>query len=91
MFGDKLRAKAQLGVITPEIKAELKIHKDEIIEVLGVPTPPSTRIYRVIVDTDGVHKSMAVIDPTGDDIERFTQACYRRFGPDRVISIEPGL
>ncbi len=88
IVGDKLRVKARLGIITPEIKAELKIHKAEIMEALSVRVSPATRIYRVIVETDGVHKSMAVIDPSGDDMEAFTQACYRRFGASRVISIE---
>ncbi len=51
--------------------------------------PPVTRVYRVVVDTDGVHKGMTIIDPSGDDLEAFRQSCYRRFGEKRVISVEP--
>ncbi len=89
VVGDKLRVKAQLGILTPEIKAELKTHKAEIMEALSVAAPRSARIYHVVVDTDGVRKGMAVIDPSGDGVEAFTRGCYRRFGADRVISIEP--
>ena len=34
VVGDKLRVKAQLGIITPEIKAELASHKSEIMQAL---------------------------------------------------------
>ena len=91
VVGDKLRLKAQLGIITPEIKAELASHKTEIMQVLAQPgsSPRVTRLYHVVVDTDGVHQGMTVIDPSGDDLEAFRESCRRRFGADRVISIEP--
>ena len=85
VVGDKLRVKAQLGIITPEITEELSSHKAEIMEALR---KPATAVYHVIVDTDGVHKGMSVIDPSGDSFESFQQSCRRRFGADRVISIE---
>ena len=58
VVGDKLRVKAQLGIITPEIKAELASHKTEIMQVLAQPgsSPRVTRLYHVVVDTDGIHK-----------------------------------
>lgn len=91
VVGDKLRVKAQLGIITPEIKSELASHKIEIMRVLARPSRPPrvTRLYHVAVVTDGVHKGMTVIDPSGDDLEAFSECCRRRFGDDRVISIEP--
>ena len=90
VVGDKLRLKAQLGVITPDIKAELSSYKAEIIEALLEPVSRSsiTRIYQVVINTDGVHKGMTVIDPSGGSFELFQQSCRRRFGSDRVISIE---
>ena len=90
VVGDKLRLKAQLGIITPEIRAELSSHKAEIIEALLEPASRSsaTRVYKVVIDTDGVHKGMTVIDPSGNGFEEFQQSCRRRFGPDRVISIK---
>ena len=48
----------------------------------------ATRVYHVILETNGAHKGMTIIDPSGDDLEDFKQSCYRRFGADRVISIE---
>ena len=91
VVGDKLRVKAQLGIITPEIKAELSSHKAEIIEALLEPASRSsaTRVYQVVIDTDGVHKGMTVIDPSGGGFEAFQQSCRRRFGADRVVSIQP--
>jgi len=89
--GDKLRVKAQVGIITPAIKAELTSHKAEILEVLREPAnqPPVTRVYHVIIETNGVHKGMTIIDPSGDDLEGFRQSCCNRFGAERVVSIEP--
>lgn len=87
VVGNKLRVKAQLGIITPEIKAELASHKTEIMQALT--RPRVTRLYHVVVNTEGVHKGMTVIDPSGDDFEAFCVSCSRRFGSDRVISIEP--
>jgi len=87
VVGDKLRLKAQLGVITPAIKADLANHKFEIMQTLT--RPRVTRLYHVVVNTDGVHKGMTVIDPSGDDMKAFSKSCRSRFGVDRVISIEP--
>ncbi len=60
--------------------------------VSSKPSPPTlkrtTQVYRVVVDTDGTPKGMTVIDPSGDDLEAFTKSVHRRFGKDRVISIE---
>ena len=50
---------------------------------------PAARVYRVVLETDGVHKGMTVIDPSGDDMAAFRQSCNRRFGEARVISEEP--
>ena len=86
--GDKV--KAQAGIITPEIHTELRSHKAEILEVLREPTKrPATKVYHVTIDVDGVHKGMTVLDPSGDDLAAFRQSCYRRFGEERVISVEP--
>ena len=89
--GDKLRLKAEVGIITPEIKTELRSHKAEIIEVLREPANhrSATKVYHVVVGTGGVHKGMTIIDPSGDDLEAFRQSCYRRFGEKRVIRVEP--
>ena len=91
VVGDKLRLKAQLGIITPEIKAELSSNKAQIIEALLRTSNRSsaTRVYQVVVNTNGVHKRMTVIDPAGSDYEAFQQSCYKRFGAGRVISINP--
>ena len=88
--GDKLKVKAQVGIITPAIKAELSSHKAEIIEVLLQPVigNRTTRVYQVVVDTDGEHKLMTVIDPSGSSLESFQKSCYSRFGAGRVVSIE---
>ena len=87
--GDKLKVKAQVGTITPEITTELRSHKAEILEALREPANHrTTRVYHIVVETDGVHRGMTIIDPSGDDLEAFTQSCYRRFGEKRVISIE---
>ncbi len=87
---DKLKVKAQVGIITPEIKTELRSHKTEIIEVLREPANHRiTRVYHVIVDTDGAHEGMTIIDPSGDSLEAFEQSCCNRFGANRVISVEP--
>lgn len=91
VVGDKLRVKAQLGIITSSIKAELASHKPEIIQLLSKPSPrlPAGRVYQAVVDTNGVHKSMAVICPCGDDLSKIRETINDRFGAERVISIEP--
>ena len=48
-----------------------------------------TRVYRVVVETNGIPKGMTIIDPSGDDLEGFRQSCCNRFGAERVVSIEP--
>ncbi len=88
--GDKLKVKAQVGIITPEITTELRSHKAEILEVLREPpNRPETKVYKVVVETDGVYKGMTVIDPSGHDLGAFRRSCHRRFGEERVISVEP--
>ena len=87
VVGDKLRLKAQMGIITPAIKAELASHKFEIMQTLT--RARVVRLYHVVVNTDGIHKGMTVIDPSGDDLEAFSKSCRSRFGVDRVVSIEP--
>ena len=89
VVGDKLRVKAQVGIITAEIKTKLSSHKAEIIEVLLEPADrPKTKVYHVVLETNGVHKGMTVIDPSGVDLEAFQQSCYRRFGRERVITVK---
>jgi len=53
-----------------------------------VNTPHVTKVYHVVLDTDGVHKGMTIIDPSGKDLEAFRRSCCNRFGEDRIISIE---
>ena len=61
----------------------------ETAEAAPANSSPKTRLYHVVVDTDGVQKGMTVIDPSGNGFEEFQQSCRRRFGADRVISIQP--
>jgi len=87
VVGDKLKVKADVGVITDEIKADLVSHKSEIMEVLQKPIR-SYNVYRVVIETDGVQKAMTVIDPSGDVFSTFQDSCKRRFGANRVVSVE---
>ena len=45
-------------------------------------------IRAVVIDTNGVHKGMTVIDPSGNGALAFRQSCYVRFGAERVITVE---
>lgn len=91
VVGDKLRVKAQLGIITSTIKAELASHKPEIIQLLSRASPrtPSGRVYKTVLDTNGIHKSIAVIFPCGDNLSKVKNTINDRFGAERVIRIEP--
>ena len=71
----------KLAVTTSETKAKPPVVKRNQCSAPGV--------YHVILETSGVHKGMTIIDPSGDDLEDFKQSCYRRFGAERVISVEP--
>jgi hypothetical protein len=61
----------------------------ETVKAAPANSSSKTKLYHVVVDTDGVHKGMTVIDPSGDDFEKYQQSCRCRFGADRIISIEP--
>jgi hypothetical protein len=79
------------GTVSIERVCNPPPERAETVEAVPANSSSRAKLYHVVVDTDGVHKGMTVIDPSGNDLEEFQQSCRNRFGADRVISIEPRL
>ena len=80
--------------IPPMVDANFEVQNQEAGQkekwagVASGNSPRITRVYQVTVDTDGEHRGMTVIDPSGNGFEAFQKSCRNRFGEDRVVSIE---
>lgn len=76
------------SIISPEQTLAPELKPAEAKEAASESSASKTKVYRVVVETDGLKKAMIVIDPSGNGPEAFQKSCRGRFGADRVMMIE---
>ncbi len=85
--GDALCYTAPKDVLTPELMAELKAHKTELLGILRSESPPTRGIYEYRL-TDSP-SWLVFLAPPGADLDDAWQALEAHFGEDRLVEVRP--
>ena len=84
--GDALCYTAPKDVLTPELMAELKAHKTELLGILRSEAPATRGVYEYKL-TDSL--SWLVLLAPGVDLNNARRTLEAQFGEDRLVEVRP--
>ncbi len=85
--GDALCYTAPKDVLTPELMAELKAHKTELLGILRSESPTIRGVYEYRL-TDSP-SWLVFLAPPGVDLNNARRILEAQFGEDRLVEVRP--